>query len=268
MRFCRVVTLMVAAVGLSSAPLFAHDLWIEPTTFFADLGRVIGVKLRVGDHFRGDPLPRSEELIDQFVVADSAGRRQVVGRDGSDPAGLFRVTAPGLLVVGYRSKPSPVVMPAEKFTQYLKEEGLDSIVDLRERLNQSGAAAREAFSRCVKSLLISGETSETQNDRALGFTLELVAEQNPYLIGPGGQLPVRLTYEGKALPGALVVAINQRDPWKKLTARSDNEGRVRFQLPMTGVWMVKAVHMVPGAAGSNFEWASFWASLTFEVRES
>ena len=32
-----------------------------------------------------------------------------------------------------------------------------------------------------------------------------------------------------------------------------------------GVWMIKAVHMVPAPAGSNVEWASFWASLTFEA---
>jgi hypothetical protein len=28
---------------------------------------------------------------------------------------------------------------------------------------------------------------------------------------------------------------------------------------------VKAVHMVPAAAGTNADWESFWASLTFEM---
>jgi hypothetical protein len=31
------------------------------------------------------------------------------------------------------------------------------------------------------------------------------------------------------------------------------------------MWMIKAVHMVPAAAGTNADWASYWASLTFEV---
>ena len=39
----------------------AHDFWIEPTGFMADLGRVVGVKLRVGDDFHGDPVPRNDD---------------------------------------------------------------------------------------------------------------------------------------------------------------------------------------------------------------
>ena len=47
----------------------------------------------------------------------------------SDPAGFVRPTA-GLAVVGYQSHPSLVEMGAEKFNQYLKEEGLDAIAAL------------------------------------------------------------------------------------------------------------------------------------------
>jgi len=32
------------------------------------------------------------------------------------------------------------------------------------------------------------------------------------------------------------------------------------------MWLVKAVHMVPAPAGSDADWRSFWASLTFESR--
>ena len=100
----------------------------------------------------------------------------------------------------------------------------------------------------------------------LGLPIELVAERNPYALRAGQKLPLRLTFENRPLQGALVVAINRRNPSEKLSARSDNEGRVRFQLRQSGMWLVKAVHMVPAPAGSNAEWASFWASLTFELR--
>ena len=111
-----------AAVLAASASLSAHDFWIEPTGFKADLGRVIGVKLRVGDDFHGDPVPRNDEFIDQFVVVDAGGRRQVVGREGSDPAGLLRVTAPGLMIVGYQSRPRPVTLPG-----YIELDGTTAV---------------------------------------------------------------------------------------------------------------------------------------------
>lgn len=263
----RLGMLVVAAIALSRAPLFAHDLWIEPTTFSPEPGQIVGVRLRVGHLLLGfDPLPRDPALVNQFVVEDAAGRKPVYGRDGADPAGLLRVATPGLLVIGYRSNPSAIELAAEKFNQYVKEEGLDAVAELRARRNETDASARELFSRCAKSLVLSGSPSEAQGDRLLGFTLELVAERNPYALRAGEDLPVRLTYENRPLVGALVVAMNRLNPSEKLAARTDNAGRVQFRLRPGGMWLVKAVHMVQAPAGTNAQWESFWASLTFELR--
>ena len=261
----RRLALLIVAIVLSRASLVAHDMWIDPTTFSPESGQIVGVRLRVGQDLLGDPLPRDPALINQFVFEDAAGRKPLVGRDGGDPAGFLRVATPGLLVIGYRSNPSAVELTPEKFNQYLKEEGLEAVAALRARRNETGAKAHEVFSRCAKSLVLSGSAKEGQADRPLGFTLELVAERNPYAIRAGQDLPVRLTYENRPLAGALVVAMNRLNPSEKLSARTDHDGRVRFRLPRGGMWLVKAVHMIPAPAGSNAEWASFWASLTFEL---
>ena len=253
------------AVVLCPAPVFAHDMWIEPRPFRPATGDIVSVRLRVGQDLLGDPLPLDPALVNQFVAEDGAGRRPVVRRDGADPAGLVRVATPGLLVVGYYSNPSAVEVPAPKFDQYLKDEGLDAIAALRARRGDTGATVRELYSRCAKSLVLSGPPSEEPGDRLLGFVLELVAERNPYALPVGQDLPVRLTYENRPLAGALVVAMNRSGPAQKLAARTDSEGRVRFRVPPGGMWLIKAVHMVPAPAGTNAEFTSFWASLTFEA---
>lgn len=249
---------------LSLTPLLAHDMWIEPTTFAPQTGEIVGLKLRVGQDLLGDPLPRDSSLINQFIVEDSDGRKPIVGRDGRDPAGFLGVASPGVLIVGYHSNPSSVELTAEKFNQYLKDEGLDAVAALRARRNQSSAKAHEIFSRCAKSLVLSGSPSAGQGDRVLGFPLELVAERNPYLMRAVDELPFRLTYESRPLPGALVVAMNRLNPSEKLSVRTDKDGRARFRLHPGGMWLVKAVHMIPAPAASGAEWASYWASLTFE----
>ena len=134
----------------------------------------MSVRFRVGQDLLGDPIPRDPALVNQFVFEDASGRKPLVGRDGADPAGFLRVAAPGLVVIGYRSNPSQVELTAEKFNQYLKEEGLDAIAALRARRNETGAKARELFSRCAKSLVLSGSPSDAQTDRPLGFPLELL----------------------------------------------------------------------------------------------
>lgn len=259
---------VLAALELVAAPLFAHDMWIEPTTFFPAAGQIVGARLRVGQGLLGDPLPRDTGLVKEFVFEDSEGRKPLVGRDGADPAGFLRVASPGLMVVGYFSNPSTVELPAEKFNQYLKDEGLDGIVALRARRSQTGDKGREMFSRCAKSLILSGSPSEKQGDRQLGFTLELMAERNPYSIRNGDELPVRLTYQNRPLQGTLVVAMNRLNPAEKVSARTDADGRVRLRLRSDGMWMIKAVHMIPAPAGANADWASYWASLTFELRST
>ena len=260
--------LVVTALVLWRVPLVAHDMWIEPTTFSPEIGQIVSVRLRVGQDLLGDPLPLDPSLVNQFVVKDAGGLRPVVRRDGGDPAGLLRVATPGMLVIGYRSNPSAIEMAADKFNQYVKEEGLDAVAAMRASRNETGAAAHELFSRCAKSLVFSGSPSETQGDRPLGFTLELVAERNPYAVRPDQDLPVRLTYENRPLAGALVVAVNRLNPAEKRSARTDKDGRVRFTLRPGGMWLIKAVHMVPALAGTHAEWVSYWASLTFELRNT
>ena len=257
--------LVLVSVLTASASLSAHDFWIEPTGFMADVGRVVGVKLRVGQDFHGDPVPRSDASIGDFVVVDAAGRREIVGRDGADPAGLLRVTSPGLMVIGYHSRPSPVTLPADKFTDYLKEEGRDAVIAARAKTLGSQRDGREIFSRAAKSLVRSGEMTAASGDRVLGFPIELVAERNPYQMRSGDQLSVRLTYKDAPLAGALIVAFNQRHPFLKKRVRSDQNGRATFTIDEPGPWLVKAVHMVPAPTGSNADWESFWASLTFEI---
>ncbi|MEO5896479.1 MAG: DUF4198 domain-containing protein [Vicinamibacterales bacterium] len=260
---CRTAATLVILI-VAAAALAAHDLWIEPSVFVVPTGKPVAIRLRVGANLLGDPVARDKELIDRFISVDASGETPVPGPDGVDPAGIVRIAAPGLTIVGYSSKPSRVSLPAQKFNDYLAEEGLESIAASRAKRNESQAEAREEFSRCAKTLISSGVVAKS-GDRALGFTLELIAERNPYAMRAGEPLPVRLLYKGQPLSGTLVVALNKRDPSQKVSARSGKDGRVSLMLKDPGMWLVKAVHMIPSPAGADAQWSSFWASLTFEL---
>ena len=261
----RLGMLTLTAVLLACAPLAAHDMWIEPSTFVPRSGEIVSLKLKVGQDLLGDPLARDSQLIKQFIVEDSGGRKPVVGRDGGNPAGFIRASDPGVLVVGYRSNPSSVEETAERFNQYLREEGLDSIAALRARRNETNAKVHELFSRCAKSLVFAAPAGGAKADRALGFPRELVAERKPNPTPAGEDQPKSLTYESRPLAGALVIAMNRHNPSEKVSARTGSDGRVRLHLRPGGMWLVKAVHMVPAPSGTNADWQSYWASLTFEL---
>ena len=256
--------LLVAALTLA-APAFAHDFWIEPSTFRPAVGSTLGVRLVVGQGFRGDALPRNPAMIARFVLVTDAGETPVGGRAADEPAGAVRIEQPGLGLIGYRSLESTVSLEAAKFEAYLKEEGLESVIAARAKSGDSQKPSRELFSRSAKSLIEAGGEGSGGFDRVLGLTLEIVPEKNPYAMKAGDTLPVRLLYEGKPLAGALVVALAYDDPEAKIAQRTGPDGRAALRLPKEGAWLVKAVHMVPVSGNPNADWRSIWASLTFAL---
>ena len=244
-------------LGLLAAPAAAHDFWIEPSTFRPAPGERVAVRLRVGEGLKGDPVPRNPDRIERFAAIGPAGETEVVGIPGSDPAGWTMPAGPGLHWIVFDSNHASLEQAGPKFDAYLGEEGLERIREL-----QKGAGpVKEIYSRCAKSLLRAGEGSSGY-DRALGLELELIPERDPYTLKPGEALPVRLLYRGKPLDGALVVGM--ASPEAKVSARTAG-GRASLVLDRPGLWLIKAVHMVPAPEGSGAEWESLWASLTFEL---
>ena len=262
--FAGVVT-ATALVAVMSVTLGAHDFWLEPRVYRPEAGKLVALRLLVGQDMLGDPIPRDEAAIERFVARQGGSESGVPGRDGGDPAGILRVPGDGLIVVGYQSRPHRIELPRGKFETYLGEEGLDAVAAMFAETKKQPQVARERFSRCAKALLSSGGTTASHKDQLLGLRLELVADGNPYAASSRDDMRFTLLYEGAPRPGALVIAISRDEPTAKLSARSDARGRVSFRFPRGGVWLVKAVHMVPLPKGQDADWESFWASLTFEL---
>jgi len=254
------IALFAASIALGAS---AHDFWIEPSTFHPALGDRVTAALRVGQKLAGDPLPNIPPLIDRFVLHGSAAERPIVGRAGADPAGIAFIAEGGLHWIGYQSNPYPVALEGPKFEDYLRDEGLERIIDARKKNGQSAAPGRERFYRCAKALLDTPGVGAF--DAPLGFTLELVPRKNPYAMKSSGDLPLALTFRGKPIANVLVVAMSKEDPAKAVRARTDAKGRVTLPLAHAGFWLIKAVHMEAAPADAGVDWESWWASITFEL---
>lgn len=254
-----------AVFSATTGKAAAHDFWIEPGTFRPAVGSQLAVSLRVGQDFHGDPVPRNAKLITRFSLISGSSETPIGGFDGVDPAGIARVTEPGLLWIAYRSGRTAVTLEADKFEKYLTEEGLERIIGMRRERGEGDKPGREVFSRSVKALVIAGDGGAQGFDRVLGLTLELVLLKDPGKRSPKQPLPVELLYEGKPLEGSLVTAMEQTHPEQKIRVRTDRKGQALLPLGQTGVFLIKAVQMVPAPADADADWESIWASLTFEI---
>lgn len=231
----------ILLIALFTVSARAHDFWIEPSTFRPEAGESFTAALRVGENFEGDPVPRRGARIESFVVRTASGEQPVNGFESQDPAGFVKLDEAGTAVIAYRGKPTPHELPSAKFKQFLNEEGITGITP-------TSAKQRERFYRFAKTIV--GPTSPIA-ERPFGWRFELVPSGSRF----------QLLFEGKPLSGALVTAISPAG--KRLTARTDTNGSVALNLGK-GVWLIKSTHVLPAAKGSDFDWESLWASLTFE----
>jgi Domain of unknown function (DUF4198) len=256
--------LLTSVALLLAGPLWAHDFWIEPSTFSPTPGQPVVLRLRVGTHFLGDPVARDSQLLKRFVAWSARGEVAVPGLEGRDPAGVLRVfPEDGLIVVGYESRPSLTTMDAETFETFVVEEGLDR------RLGPPTIPADgldDSFSRHVKTLLQRPGQPSDGYDRDFGFELELIPGVNPATLSADSSqvvFPARLVFKGRPAAGVLIQALPRRNPTAVVKATTDAAGKFTLSLfPET--WLVKAV-VAENLEGAKPNLRSYWAALTFEI---
>jgi uncharacterized GH25 family protein len=249
-------------------PAAAHDYWIEASNFQLEPGARVLFYLRVGESFNGRPAAFSTDWVKRFRV-DNATQHDPVKLLRDDPAGTIRVEQQGLQVVSFEDTATYLELPAEQFNRYLQAEGLTAILAARQAAGASDQPGRESYSRCAKSLLWVGSPESAAvgapPNKPVGMSLELLPEQNPYRMTAPAPMSVQLLYQGQPVGGALVMALNKSAPNEVQRVPSGPDGRAMFNLQRHGLWLVKAVHMIPADTQVQEDWRSYWASLTFEL---
>lgn len=271
----RTLFLSAALCLAPCASALAHDFWIEPASHRPAAGSILRARLFVGHASAKEAYARNPEHIAEFVLADGEGRRAVVGRAGEDPAGLVRIEREGTFVLGYRSNPTVIEMPPEKFESYLRDKGLERALQERRERGESDQPGRESYARCAKALLRTPGAEPGAPDALLGYPLELLLLSDPYARpldaeGHAAPLAVRLLDHGQPLPGALLTferldLAAEATPAAPTPAFTDAHGEVALPLPPEGRWVLSAVQMVRSAPGEPEPWHSTWASLSFET---
>jgi hypothetical protein len=262
----------IAAAWLLSIfafPVAAHEFWMAAEPFSAERHAPVIVTLNVGEQFSGEAVPFSSAHAAMLKLYDARDVHDL--RPQLPPAPMPQVQlafpAAGTQLLAFDSYPSRIELPADKFHAYLHDEGLDAVIRARERSGRAASPGRERYRRNVKALLRVGGVSDGTYAARTGQRLELVPDNDPLALVPGGTLSLALYFEGKPLADALLKAWHRQDG-RTLTirTRTDAAGKASFVLPFAGTWMISAVHMVAAEGVPDVDWDSFWANLTFDLR--
>jgi hypothetical protein len=263
----RIIALLFGLACALSAS--AHEFWMLPDRFQLPAPGATTLSLAVGQEFTGDLVGFSRALLAQFVHVSAAGRADLRSRvpvDTIAPAWRVQLARPGTHLLAITTAPSEIVLPAEKFNDYLRLEGLHAVLRERERTGQDQAPGRERYRRNIKTLVQVGSTGDNSYAASTAQQLEIMPLSNPAQSRSGEPIGFRLLFDGRPLPGALVKFWQRRDDRTQLlSAVSDGKGQIAFTPPSAGTWMVSVVHMIPAPDAPAHDWDSFWGNLTFAL---
>jgi hypothetical protein len=276
-----VLPTFLSGLLLATTATLAHEFWLEVPGFHLPASGTRSLHLFTGQNFTGTKWPGKASRVYRLVrfgptPADSTTLTPKQPAATDSLATSISFTAPGTHLVVLQTTAAFIKLSATEFTAYLKEEGLTNALNLRRVRHQDTTAGREAYQRCAKTLVqvgpaLAGSPADTLFRRVLGTPLELVPEQNPFLLRPGASFTVRVLRVRKPAPGTTVQVWERQPgglPTRHFTLRANQNGRLLLRLPGPGPYLLAAVEMAPmprPAPGGvpEADWLSTWASLTF-----
>jgi uncharacterized GH25 family protein len=260
----------VLTVILLSVVAFSHDYWLEPESFFIPVGGEVNVRMYMGQHLTSEeerPYKANATVRFELFSGDS---REDLSKLAKDEAPVARLAPPnpGNYLLAMERKAQTITLVADKFTEYLKEEGLDAIIKDRERLGESETNGNERYNRFLKTLLQVGDKHDDTFKRVVGHRLEIIPQHNPYKLKPGSSLKLQVLFEGQPLIDATVYADNRSNgtvQTQKL--QTSHAGTIVVKLDRPGVWLVRMVHMQRCIKCGDINWESFWSAFSFGLKE-
>ena len=269
----RKVCFSALLLGIATVPVAgAHDFWVQPSTFWMRPQAITPFTLQVGHgKFRQrSPIRLSRIIRFQAIVpnGDTIELRDTlhVGDQLSDGDLCFQTPGTYILVFETDAR-AQSHLPAIRFNDYLRVEGLTPALEQRALTNRMNADGSENYSRRAKAIILvgsPGRESQKQVTKPLGLPLEIIPEVSPYAQPRPAILPVLVNYDRRPLPGALVKLTSLEHDDAPLDMHlTDRDGRASFAMPNDGSWMLNVIWTRPSLKSHETDFETVFSSLSF-----
>jgi uncharacterized GH25 family protein len=257
---------LLAAMAIS-ARATAHDHWLVPDPLVTSRPTDVTLRLYVGDEFVADeekPFERARIVaFRQYAGSAAAIDLDSVAKDGAIPFFTALALPAGMHLFAIERNAAHIELPAAKFEDYLREEGLDAVVAERARRGESGLPGRETYERAIKALVVVGDAHDETFGVVTGSAIELVPASDP-TVTDGSPLRVAARFRAAPLVGTRVELLTRADGRvDRQVATTDASGNATFVTPAEGVHLLRAVHMVRCDGCSDADWHSYWTAYAF-----
>jgi len=245
-----------------------HEFWLQTEKFRFSIGEEMKVDFMVGENFTGefwDLTKHKVEKLDLYssILPVKSLLKDIKPTKGKNVSYKFENEGTHLFVL--ESNSAFIEMEAGKFNEYLKEDGMENILDLKKKSNELNKRSKEYYKRFAKLIVQSGSKTDETFRKRIGLRYEIIPLTNPALLKVGDYLECRLFWDNIPAPHTMVKVWNHVGNKTFLqNIYSEDDGTIKFPISSVGPWMVSAVKMIPSEKqGADYQ--SLWASLVFGV---
>lgn len=252
-----IISLTLSAVFML---FFGHNLWLVSK----DEESEMKIEAITSDTFPESDSAVKTERIASFRVYDEDYSADITNFEieGNVLEGKIKRTRKAA-VAALELYPHPISLEAEKFAGYIKSEDAGEFVAPHFVSGETTSAQRESYAKFAKVLM----TNEAENfeifTQKVGHRFEIV----PVEVPNGKKLRVQVLFDGKQVENLRVSAgaANINGGKYLFHTRTDEQGYAEIEFTENDLCYVRAHMIRPHSDAENYEWESFWASLTFRV---
>ncbi len=199
------LSLVVAILFLCS-----HDLYVKMDTYFLQPNHTAKLSLYNGTFEKSENIITRDRMLDASFIAH--GKRTAIDssdwkdQDSTITQLTFNTGKAGTYLAGVSTKARDIALPAQKFNDYLKHDGVLDMLEKRTKEGDLEQDAIESYQKHVKAIFQVGDVKTDDWKAKLDYPIEFVPLTNPYESYSGDSLKVKLLLDGEPLSNQLVIA--------------------------------------------------------------
>ncbi|MFN5557849.1 MAG: DUF4198 domain-containing protein [Chryseotalea sp.] len=260
--------LSYSLILLSVFLLMSHEFWLEADAYFIQPGQSTGFNFKVGENFTGEKWNLKRHRVEKLSLLTS--NKTIDLKNNIDTTRQPVVVLPpleeGTHLIQMQSNNAFIELAPDKFLDYLKEDGIENIIEYREKNKLAQTAGKEFYQRNTKLLVQAGSKLTDVYKTDTGMPMEIIPAENPFAKKPEEELTFTITFKKQPHSFALVKV------WQKNNGKTflqnlytDKDGKLSIRIGATGVWMISTVKMEP-IQNEKADYQSYWGSLVFAVK--
>lgn len=237
--------------------IFGHNLWIVAK----DENDEIKVEVITSDKFPESDSAVKPERIKDFRLISGNDSIEITDFQTTENSLVTKIKNKKAELAALELFPHPIVLEAAKFAGYIKSEDAESFVAPNFVKDETTEPQRESYAKFAKVLI-----DNKSFDRIVGHKLEITLQENPAEITED-ELLVKILFDGEPIENLRVSSGAENLNGEKYAAHSltDENGLAKIAISGKGLWFIRTHFIRPHSEKNDFDWESFWASITFQI---